>query len=173
MPKTGVFGLYDLIGIDLMSDVARSLVSILPPDDPFHAVSAEIPLMARMIEEGYTGNKSLRKAGFTVLRTLRTAQPGKPLEFDNFNIPCFRPQQDLKWYLRLNWRVISPCCWSVSDRIGQYAWEILSSTLCYAAALVPAVNESLVAIDDAMKLGYNWLQGPFEMLDQLGRRYIH
>jgi len=38
IPKTGVFGLYDLIGIDLMADVVRSLRSILPPDDAFHAV---------------------------------------------------------------------------------------------------------------------------------------
>ena len=50
IPKTGVFGLYDLIGIDLMSDVAKSLVDILPDGDPFHEVSEEIPLMARMIE---------------------------------------------------------------------------------------------------------------------------
>ncbi len=35
-------------------------------------------------------------------------------------------------------------------------------------ALVPDVNESLVAIDDAMKLGYNWIQGPFEMIDAVG-----
>ena len=57
IPKTGVFGLYDLIGIDLMSDVAKSLVSILPEEDAFHKVSAEIPLMTRMIDEGFIGNK--------------------------------------------------------------------------------------------------------------------
>ena len=43
VPKTGVFGLYDLIGIDLMSDVARSLVSILPGDDPFHRLQGKFP----------------------------------------------------------------------------------------------------------------------------------
>jgi 3-hydroxyacyl-CoA dehydrogenase len=45
IPKTGVFGLYDLIGIDLMSDVVQSLVNILPDSDPFHAEAAKIPLM--------------------------------------------------------------------------------------------------------------------------------
>ena len=40
LPKTGVFGLYDLIGIDLMADVASSLVSILPAGDAFHAVGS-------------------------------------------------------------------------------------------------------------------------------------
>ena len=57
IPKTGVFGLYDLIGIDLMSDVVQSLVNILPDEDPFHAEAAKIPLMTKMIENGQTGNK--------------------------------------------------------------------------------------------------------------------
>ena len=63
IPKTGVFGLYDLIGIDLMSDVAKSLISILPDGDRFHDVSAEIPVMKRMIDEGHLGNKGT-KGGF-------------------------------------------------------------------------------------------------------------
>ena len=50
IPKTGVFGLYDLIGIDLMSDVAKSLMSILPESDACLDVSAELPAMVRMID---------------------------------------------------------------------------------------------------------------------------
>ena len=57
IPKTGVFGLYDLIGIDLMSDVAASLRSILPADDAFHAVGDDPALNKAMIAAGYTGNK--------------------------------------------------------------------------------------------------------------------
>jgi 3-hydroxyacyl-CoA dehydrogenase len=49
IPKTGVFGLYDLIGIDLMSDVVQSLVNILPDSDPFHAEAAKIPLMTKPV----------------------------------------------------------------------------------------------------------------------------
>jgi len=57
IPKTGVFGLYDLIGIDLMSDVAKSLVGILPSGDAFHAVGSALPQMQKMIANGQTGNK--------------------------------------------------------------------------------------------------------------------
>lgn len=57
IPKTGVFGLYDLIGIDLMADVVQSLVNILPENDAFHAEAGEIPLMTKMIANGQTGNK--------------------------------------------------------------------------------------------------------------------
>lgn len=166
IPKTGVFGLYDLIGIDLMSDVAESLVSILPGEDAFHAVAAQIPLMKRMIDEGYTGNKS-KKGGFYRLETPGDSTSSQTLAFDSFRYREFDHQKPS----------IATAAENATDftilledtgKLGQYAWEILSNTLCYAAELVPGVNESLVAIDDAMKLGYNWNQGPFEMIDTMG-----
>jgi len=147
IPKTGVFGLYDLIGIDLMSDVVRSLVSILPADDPFHAVAAEIPLMTRMINAGLIGNKG-GKGGFYRPADLTRGVSRKTLDFDSFSYRDYQPAE--------------------SGGNDAYAWEILAGTLSYAAELVPGVNESPVAIDDAMKLGYNWLQGPFEMIDAMG-----
>ncbi|MCB2084475.1 MAG: 3-hydroxyacyl-CoA dehydrogenase family protein, partial [Sphingomonadaceae bacterium] len=62
IPKTGAFGLYDLIGVDLMADVVRSLRSILPQGDAFHEVGAENDLINSQIEKGFTGNKG--KGGF-------------------------------------------------------------------------------------------------------------
>jgi 3-hydroxyacyl-CoA dehydrogenase len=57
IPKTGVFGLYDLIGIDLMADVLKSFIKELPENDPFQEVAKEIPLVKKLIETGYTGPK--------------------------------------------------------------------------------------------------------------------
>ena len=62
IPKTGVFGLYDLIGIDLMADVLKSFIKELPKTDKFHEVAQEIPLIKKLIETGYTGRKG--KGGF-------------------------------------------------------------------------------------------------------------
>ena len=62
IPKTGVFGLYDLIGIDLMSDVLKSFIKELSANDPFQVVAKEIPLVTNLIERGYTGRKG--KGGF-------------------------------------------------------------------------------------------------------------
>ena len=166
IPKTGVFGLYDLIGIDLMSDVAKSLDSILPDTDVFHEVSAEIPLMKRMIEEGHLGNKGT-KGGFYRLQDPADGTSKQTLDFDNFSYREFdrnKPQAALDAELAGDFTLLL----AEDDQYGNYAWEILSNTLCYAAELVPDVNESLVAVDDAMKLGYNWLQGPFEMIDAIG-----
>jgi len=166
IPKTGVFGLYDLIGIDLMSDVAKSLVSILPQDDAFHAVSAEIPIMKRMIDEGFLGNK-VKRGGFYQSADIANGISRKTLDFDSFTYRDFeadKPQIAIDAELAGDFTLLL----ENDDEVGDYAWEILASTLCYAAALVPDVNKSLVAVDDAMKLGYNWIQGPFEMIDAIG-----
>jgi 3-hydroxyacyl-CoA dehydrogenase len=166
VPKTGVFGLYDLIGIDLMSDVAKSLESILPDNDSFHDVSAEIPLMRRMIGDGYLGNKGT-SGGFYRLKDPADGTSKQTLDFDSFTYRDFdrsKPQIALDAEQAGDFTLLL----GEEDKYGRYAWEILSNTLCYAARLVPDVNESLVAVDDAMKLGYNWQQGPFEMIDAIG-----
>jgi 3-hydroxyacyl-CoA dehydrogenase len=152
IPKTGVFGLYDLIGIDLMSDVAKSLESILPGDDAFHGVSAEIPIMTWMIEQGLIGNKG-GKGGFYQPADAASSVSRKTLDFESSR-----------------YRDYAACEPDIenNDKHRKYYWDVLSSTLCYAATLVPDTNESLVAVDDAMKLGYNWIQGPFEMIDAFG-----
>ena len=56
IPKTGVFALYDLIGIDLMSDVLKSFKKELPPDDEFHNVSKDIPIIKKPLNR-FTGRK--------------------------------------------------------------------------------------------------------------------
>ena len=160
IPKTGVFGLYDLIGIDLMSDVVQSLVNILPDSDPFHAEAAKIPLMTQMINNGQTGNKQGQgfyrdvDSGREVLN-LETAEYG---EAPRLNLPLAeKAEQDGVRHLLDD-----------DGLYGQFAWRVLSRTLSYAASLIPEVGEDPVGIDDAMKLGYNWIKGPFELIDEIG-----
>lgn len=165
IPKTGVFGLYDLIGIDLMGDVVASLVAILPPDDPFHAVAGEIPLMRRMIRDGRIGNKA--GAGFyryrdPVDRGSREALDLASGEYRGFDRE--RPSVALEAERGGDPALLL----DAAGVTGDFAREVLCSTLAYAARLVPEVSESPVAIDDAMKLGYNWARGPFELVDQIG-----
>ena len=166
IPKTGVFGLYDLIGVDLMADVVRSLRSILPEGDAFHAVGAENPLINAMIESGYTGQKG--KGGFYC------TQNGKELAKDLVTgeyreriteIPeraiaaatAIAEQREALTYLIEGNNAKSTFCRNVLGRV-----------LGYAASLLGDVTDSPQAIDDAMKLGFNWIRGPFEMIDALG-----
>ena len=160
IPKTGVFGLYDLIGIDLMSDVVQSLVNILPADDPFHAEATKLPLMTQMIANGQTGNKQGK--GF-----YRDGAAGREvLDFESLEYKS-AARLNLPLAERAEQQGVSVLL-DDDSRYGQFAWRVLSRSLSYAAALIPEVGDDPVGIDDAMKLGYNWIQGPFEMLDEIG-----
>ena len=166
IPKTGVFGLYDLIGIDLMADVVKSLVSILPETDAFHQVAGEIPLMTRMIENGHTGNK--KGKGFYYQEEDSTDR--YMLDLNSAQYALFE-RRVLPVAEEAEKNGIMPLLRDDS-RYGHFAWKVLSNTLCYAASLIPEVGEDPLAIDDAMKLGYNWLAGPFEMMDAIGVDYL-
>jgi 3-hydroxyacyl-CoA dehydrogenase len=164
IPKTGVFGLYDLIGIDLMSDVVQSLVNILPEGDAFLQEAEKIPLMMRMIENGQTGNKQ----GKGFYRNSKSGRETLNLEDESYS---FAPRLNLplaEEAEKMGVRVLL-----ADDSVhGKFAWRVLSRTLSYAASLIPEVGNDGLGIDDAMKLGYNWVKGPFELLDEIGVDYF-
>ena len=58
------------------------------------------------------------------------------------------------------------------DKGGIYAWNVLSKTLAYAASLVPEITDNIVNVDIAMRNGFMWKKGPFEMLDILGPKWF-
>ena len=163
IPKTGVFGLYDLIGLDLMLDVASSLAGELPEDDPFHEVAGGIPLIGELVEKGYSGNKGL--GGF--FRTV-SGEGASLREAINLDTGKYRPaiRPVLETALKGEREGLRALV-EANDKYGQFAWRVLSRTLSYAASLVPETSPELVPIDEAMKLGYGWLRGPFEMIDEL------
>ncbi len=166
IPKTGVFGLYDLIGIDLMSDVVASLVNILPKEDAFHVYSAPIELMTEMILNGKTGNKQGRGFYFQPASSLAK----QVMDFSNGSYVDFnRPV--IKLAIKAELEGVF-CLLDDDSQYGRYAWRVLSQTLSYAASLIPEVGYDPRAIDDAMKLGYNWIKGPFELLDEIGLDYF-
>lgn len=161
VPGTGIFGLVDLVGIDLMPHLKASLTSTLPADDPYQAIAIDHPLIDRMIADGFTGRKG--KGGF--YRVNRAAGKRKEAidlasgEYRAQVKPASLPsaaQKDLRALL------------AQPGTIGAYAWAILGATLSYAAALVPTASDDVVAIDAAMRLGYNWKYGPFELIDRIG-----
>ncbi|MDT8266853.1 3-hydroxyacyl-CoA dehydrogenase family protein, partial [Roseomonas sp. DSM 102946] len=65
VPRTGVFGLLDLVGLDLMPHVSRSLLASLPEGDAYRALHREHPVVAKLIESGRTGRKSSQGGFYT------------------------------------------------------------------------------------------------------------
>jgi len=160
IPKTGVFGLYDLIGIDLMADVLKSFIKELPKTDEFQIVAKEIPLVKKLIETGYTGRKG--KGGFY---RMKKADNKKILEAINLETGEYYPSKkiDIK-----SEKVDLKSLINRKDKYGKYGWSVISKIIKYASSLVPSVTDKFNDIDEAMRLGFNWVKGPFEMLSEIG-----
>lgn len=161
IPKTGVFGLVDLVGLDLMPHVSASLKAALPHGDAFHASSRDLPLIRTMIAEGYTGRKG--KGGFY---RLNRAGGAKVKEAVDLATGAYRPSRkaEIEGLSRSDLRTLL----SREDRFGRYAFRVMAETLSYAAGLVGEASDDILAIDEAMRLGYNWKWGPFELIDRIG-----
>jgi len=164
IPKTGVFGLYDLIGIDLMADVLKSFIKELPENDEFQIVAKEIPLIKKLIETGYTGRKG--KGGF--YRINKT--DGKKF-FEAVNLDTGEYFSTKKIDLKSD-KVDLKNLINRKDKYGEYAWSVLSKIIKYASSLVPGITDKFNNIDEAMRLGFNWTKGPFEMLEELGVKFF-
>lgn len=162
IPKTGVFGLSDLVGIDLMPHLMDSMKRTLPAEDAFHAKAIIPPVVSQMIQEGYTGRKG--KGGFY---RLNRSGAEKIKESINLQTGEYGQSQAGRLDSVANTRKLADLV-SYPDKGGQYAWQVLSQVLSYAASLVPAIAEDIHSVDTAMRLGYNWKYGPFELMDQLG-----
>ncbi len=164
VPATGIFGLMDLVGLDVMPDILESMTRSLPINDPFHQQAAIPSLVATMIKDGATGRKG--NGGFYRLAHSK----GKRFkESINLKTGCYsavqkptlaslQPTVSKDLHQLLNFK----------DKGGEFSWSVLSKVLTYSAALVPEVTHDINEIDRALTLGYNWSVGPFELIDKLG-----
>ncbi len=166
IPKTGVFGLIDLVGLDLMPHINASMSSLLEKDDAYHASNKPLPLIEKMIREGYTGRKG--KGGFYRLNR----EKGKRKEAIDLATGAYRDQQkpSIEAIDEAGKSLVKLL--SHDSKHGKYAWTVMSRTLAYAAKLVGEVCDQADAIDEAMRLGFNWKFGPFELIDQLGTGWL-
>ena len=167
MPKTGVFGLLDLIGIDLMPLIAKSFQATLPADDLYRVIYIEHPLVMKMIADGYTGRKG--KGGFY---RINKEGGGKVKESIDLKTGTYHTSEKVKLAaVEAAGKNIRAIC-EAPDKIGQFAWKTLSQALTYAASLVPQIADDITAVDAGMRLGFNWKFGPFELIDMLGAGWV-
>ncbi len=164
VPKTGVFGLVDLVGLDLMPLVAQSLLMSLPMDDDYRRIFTVQPLLMRMIAEGNIGRKG--KGGFYRMTKARVKESINLVTGDY--APAEKPRLEAVEAGRKDVLALvqhpSPA--------GEYAKAVLVQTLAYAASLVPAIADDIPSVDQAMRLGYAWGHGPFELIDRLGAGWL-
>ncbi len=170
IPKTGVFGLIDLVGVDLMPKLSDSLLSTLPEKDDYRDLFIDHKFVHGMIDAGYTGRKG--KGGFYRLnpdapKGVKEKQ-ALALSVDKFDESQYAKADKPKLKSVEAGRKGLRAVVTTDDAGGHYAWEVLKKTLSYAAHLVGEIADTIHDIDEGMKLGYNWKFGPFEMIDALG-----
>lgn len=166
-PKTGVFGLFDLVGIDLMPNVAQSLAQELNQNDAFQEYAASPDTLSAMVAKGLNGRKS--GAGFY---RMNKTQAGKVKEAYCFKSASYRKLEKVS----LKGAGLDPkrlrTLMEQDDLGGKYAWAVLSKTLSYAIDMVGDACDDITGIDEAMRLGYNWRYGPFELIDLIGGDWL-
>jgi 3-hydroxyacyl-CoA dehydrogenase len=162
-PKTGIFGLLDLVGIDLMPHIAASMKRTLPADDLYVRNLRDPELIRKMIADGYTGRKG--KGGF--YRMTKTAE-GRVKESIDLKTGQYRKTEEPQLESIHAGKRDLAALLGHADRGGEFARRVMALTLSYAAALVPEVSDDIVGVDEAMRRGYAWKWGPFELLDKIG-----
>ena len=167
IPKTGIFGLTDLVGLDLQPHVDQSLSAALAKDDPYQQVRRDWPLFDKLIAEGYTGRKG--KGGFY---RMNREGGGRQLEALDLKTGKYRALEPSRLESVAAAKAGLRALVEHPDKGGRYAWRVLSRTLAYAAFVAPQIADDLASIDRAMRLGFNWKYGPFELIDRMGASYL-
>ena len=143
-----------------MADVLKSFIKELSENDPFQIVAKEIPLVKKLIETGYTGRKG--KGGFY---RMNKENNKKILEAINLNTGEYFPSKKIDMGIEtVNLNTLI----NRKDKYGEYSWVVISKIIKYASSLVPGITDKFNDIDEAMRLGFNWAMGPFEMLKSIG-----
>ncbi len=163
-PKSATFRTADVVGLDTMINVSNTSYNNLPDDDEREVF--KIPdFLQKLVDEGNLGAKT--KAGFykktdeeILSLDLKTGEygPQKKVRFDGFRLAKDRQSPGEK---------IKAMAYS-EDKGGKFFWEVLSRTLIYSANRIPEISDDIINIDNALKWGYGWDTGPFEVWDAIG-----
>ncbi|MGE5674066.1 MAG: 3-hydroxyacyl-CoA dehydrogenase NAD-binding domain-containing protein, partial [Mycobacterium leprae] len=163
-PKSATFRTLDIVGLDTFVHVADNCRASIA--DPAEAAVFTVPEHLReMVRRGWLGEKTkqgfFKKEGDQIQTLDLATMEYRPRKKANFpSLEQTKPITDLAQ--RLQTLVYA------EDKAGQFVWEVLKRTLLYSAQKLGEIADEPLAIDNAMKWGYNWQMGPFEVWDAIG-----
>ncbi len=171
-PKTATFRLADLVGLDTFIHVANNVYENAP-DDESRAMFVSPEFLQKMVQKGLLGRKS--GAGF--YKKVKGADGGSVLTLDlatleyregkkaSFpELEALKPIEDLTERLK---KLLFG-----KGRAAAAAWKMLAPSLSYAALRIGEICDDVSAVDRAVRWGFNWTMGPFEIWDALGFRTV-
>ncbi len=166
-PKTGVFGLLDVVGLDLMPHVMGSMTQNLDQNDEYQNYKKTPEIFNYMLDKKLIGRKGI--GGFYKLENINGVKVKNSI---NLNTKKFSPSKkpnihslklirmDLKKFLDIN------------DKFSKYALSVLLEVILYTLNHVDEIANDIISIDSAMKNGFGLQFGPFELMDKLGKSWI-
>lgn len=168
-PKSATFRTFDLVGLDVFTHVIKNLYEALPEDEE-REMFVVPGVLAQMVQRGLLGNKT--KAGF--YRKQRGEGDKREIWTLDTATLDYRPSQKVKLpALDMAKNIddlperIKALVWS-KDSAGAFLWKTISRTLAYAAKRIPEIADNVVEVDRAMRWGFGWELGPFEVWDAIG-----
>jgi 3-hydroxyacyl-CoA dehydrogenase len=165
-PKSATFRTADVVGLDTVGHVAKNCYDTLV-DDEDRKTFATPAYITKMIAQGILGDKT--KGGFykKVGPDLQTLDPVTG------EYRAKGGNEEIQKAAKKVGKIEDPkarvkALVAVPGAVGEFAWTVLSKSLAYAARRIPEITESVESVDNAMKWGYAWDLGPFEVWDALG-----
>jgi 3-hydroxyacyl-CoA dehydrogenase len=173
-PKSATFRTADIVGLDVLVHVVKNIYETAPNDESREMYKVPA-LVEEMAKRGWLGDKT----GQGFYKKVR-GDGGKEILTLDLNTLEYRARQKAKFGSlemgkaiegtreRLR-AVISPLLdGQKGDKAQQFMWGGLSEMCLYAARRVPEIADNLVDIDRAMRWGFGWELGPFEIMDAIG-----
>ena len=173
-PKSATFRTADLVGLDVLVHVVKNIYETAPNDESRETYKVPA-LVEEMVKRGWLGDKTAQ--GF--YKKVRGAAEKEILALD-VNTMEYRPRQRAKFaslemgkaiedtHERLRALVGPLLEGQKGDKAQQFIWGGLSEMCLYAARRVPEISDNLADVDRAMRWGFGWELGPFEMMDAVG-----
>lgn len=163
-PRTGTFRLLDLVGIDIMLDIVQNVYENAP-DDSWRENFSPSPLMEALLKRGWKGQKTgqgfYKKKGNEILvLDVQTFEYRNRLSPQLPSVEMVRGEADVIKRIRslLNGQ----------DKVGAFLWPFFRDIFVYSAENIPEIADQYYQVDRAMKWGFNWELGPFELWQELG-----
>ena len=167
-PRSASFRTADMVGLDTFIHVADNCYAALPEDEE-REVFVVPPFIRTMAEKKLLGDKT--RSGF--YRKAKGAKDADTFDPKTLDYRAKGGNEAIIKTAKAIGKIEDPrerVKKLVADQgpAGQFAWKVLSRGLAYAARRIGEISDDVVAVDDAMKWGYNWELGPFEVWDALG-----
>ena len=167
-PKSAAFRTADLVGLDTLAHVGNNSYDLCP-DDEERDVFKLPAFMKDLVDKGFLGNKS--KQGFYKKGVV---DGKKQIFYYDYKEGDYKPLAKPKFgSVGMVQQVDDPrqkikMIVGAEDKGGEFAWKSIRDTLIYAFNRIPEIADDVVNVDNAMRWGFNWEIGPFEMLDAIG-----